>query len=139
MPAQTLPGAQRAAAFSPQDELLSLIRYHKAWKRFSSYASFSMTALSIVSAATASVTAGLQFATVASILAGLATVFTTLEKVLQFRERWDLHRITADDLAQVEWNMQVKGLSSAEAADQVFNIVKRYNDKMSTFRAHTGG
>src|SRR5215470_14231812 len=87
-----------ASRFNQDEELLALIRFHRGWKQFSSYASFIGSALSIVSAATATVVAGLGYAAPAAIVAALATIFTSLEKVLQFRERWDLHRLVESEL-----------------------------------------
>jgi multidrug transporter EmrE-like cation transporter len=123
--------------FSVDLELVALIAYHKGWKKFPSRASFCMTAFSIVAAAAASVTAGLRYSVAAAILAAMATVFTSLEKVLQFRERWDLHRITEDGFQQIRWERALKGLADDAVADRVNAIQRHYDDAMAAFRVRT--
>ena len=131
---ETTADQSAQADFDTQAELAKLIEFHNGWKRFSSYASFAGAALSIVAAATASVVAGLGNAPAAAIIAALATIFTSLEKVLQFRERWDLHRDTEERLDQLRWEVSVGQLPPADLLAQIGQIRTGYSEKMSAFR-----
>jgi hypothetical protein len=124
----------RAPEFDQHRELDALITFHKSWKRFSSFASFIGAALSIVSAASATVVAGLGYSAAAAVVAAFATVFTSLEKVLQFRERWDLHRLMENDFDQLRWEAASNELSNIELAHRVGEIRAKYAERMSSFR-----
>jgi hypothetical protein len=124
--------------FDISAELTKLIAYHRGWKKFSSYASFVGSALSIIAAAAASVVAGLGYAATAAVIAAFATVFTSLEKVLQFRERWDLHRSVEDDLDQLRWERAERNMTAAQVTEKVNEIRNNYTTRMSSFRVLGG-
>jgi hypothetical protein len=126
---------QTQGNFDTLAELNRLIEFHRGWKRFSSYASFLGSASSIIAAATATVVAGLGSASAAAVIAALATIFTSLEKVLQFRERWDLHRETEESLDQLRWEAATGNLSrSADLVAKVSEVRTAYSQRMSAFR-----
>jgi hypothetical protein len=131
-PSEAAPS--RLPNFDQYQELDTIIKFHRAWKKFSSFASFIGAALSIVSAAAATVVAGLGYAEAAAIIAAFATVFTSLEKVLQFRERWDLHRLMENEFDQLRWDVALEGLSDRELAKRVGDIRIKYAERMASFR-----
>jgi hypothetical protein len=114
--------------------MLSLVSIGDGNGYSSSFASFIGSALSIVSAAAATVVAGLGYATAAAVIAAFATVFTSLEKVLQFREQWDLHRLMESELEQLRWEAASSALDDIAIANRVGEIRNKYSERMSSFR-----
>jgi len=56
-------------------------------------------------------------------------------KVLQFRERWDLHRETEESFDQLRWEASTGKFSTpAELVAKIGEVRKSYSEKMSAFR-----
>jgi hypothetical protein len=69
-------------------DLNSRIAFQKKWRQITSFSYFTGATLSVIAAATATVVAGLGYAAAAAVVAAIATIATSLEKVLLFREKW---------------------------------------------------
>jgi hypothetical protein len=73
------------------------IGHHRTWRRIWSFLYFFGASLTVIAGALATVTAGFMDVVdngplVTALLAALATVMASLEKVLKLKEKWDLHR-----------------------------------------------
>ena len=129
------PGGQAAPLqFDPDTELAELISHHHSWKRFSAFASLGGSALNVITAATAPVVAGLGMSAAAAIIATLAIIFASLEKILQFRERWNLHQAMEDQLEQMRWEFAANNMSIAELTERVNEARSNYSERMSALR-----
>jgi hypothetical protein len=111
-------------------ELGKAIAFQQKWRRITSFSYFIGASLSIVSAAAASVIAGLGFSSVAAIVAAAATVLTSLEKVLLFREKWSHHRSVESELEIVRLGYIAKQFDERAAFEKIVKIMQFYNAKM---------
>jgi hypothetical protein len=87
-----------------------------------------------VSAATATVVAGLGYATAAAAVAAFATVFTGPERFFNFASDGDLHRLMESELPQLRWEAASNALDDIAIANRVGEIRNKYSERMSSFR-----
>lgn len=95
-------------------ELNRAIAFQKKWRRVTSLLYFGGASLSVVSAILATLLGGFGNSQAAAIAAAFAAVFTSLEKVLLFREKWSHHRLIEVQLEGlrldlISGNVDVKG------------------------------
>jgi hypothetical protein len=116
------------------------IAFHRRWRRIWSATYFTGSAASVVTAAAATASAG--FITSAGegkvLTAGLAfaaTVFTSLEKVLRTREKWDLHRNSQQALEIVRLNAVADTPESRGLVSQIEAIVQSYGLQLGDLSA----
>ena len=112
------------------------IRRHQFWRGLWSVLYFSGASITVISGALATASAGFmdtlpngQLLTAG--LAGLATVFASLEKVLRLREKWDLHRNAQVSLEMI--SLRAKGglIENAEVVERIEKAVHVYSTELT--------
>ena len=111
-------------------ELQKLIEFQKKWRRITSFSYFAGASLSIVAAAAASVVAGLGHSEAAAVIAAVATVVASLEKVLLFREKWTHHRAVETELELVRLKYQAHEVDEKKALAEIERIVREYSQRL---------
>ena len=111
-------------------ELQSLIRFQQKWRRITSFSYFAGASLSIVAAAAASVVAGLGYSAAAAILAAIAAVVASLEKVLLFRDKWAHHRAVETELDLVRLKYESHEIDKKTTVAEIERIVRDYSQRL---------
>lgn len=109
-----------------EQQLNAAIAFHRKWRRITSFSYFAGASLSVVSATTATVVAGFGYASAASIVAALATIFTSLEKLLLFRGKWTHHRAAEAQLGMVCLRYMAGQIDDKATVDQIERITHLY-------------
>jgi hypothetical protein len=108
---------------------------HRKWRWRWSLLYFGTAALTIISGAATTVAAGLLEPESAKRytlwLAALTTVLASLEKVLRFREKWDLHRGIQVALEMTDLRRSAGLLKDEEAIERLERIARNYDAKLS--------
>jgi hypothetical protein len=134
------PTRTRSHAVSHQESRLEgwlshEIKRHRKWRRRWSFLYFGTAALTIISGAATTVAAGLLEPESAKRytlwLAALTTVLASLEKVLRFREKWDLHRGIQVALEMTDLRRSAGLLKDEEAIDRLERIARSYDAKLA--------
>jgi hypothetical protein len=111
-------------------ELDRQIAFNRKWRRITSISYFTGASLSIISTVTASVVAGFGHAPEAAIVAAAATVFTSLDKVLLFREKWSHHRTVESELEIVRLGFVTRQWDDKGVFERITTILRHYAGKM---------
>jgi Protein of unknown function (DUF4231) len=111
-------------------ELDEQIDFQRRWRRITSFSYFTGASLSVIAAAAATVVAGLGYAAAAAVVAALATIATSLEKVLLFREKWTHHRAIETDLELLRLRYRAHKVDEEHAISEFERIVRRYGSNM---------
>jgi len=111
------------------------IARHRTWRRRWSFLYFGTAAATIIAGAATTVAAGLlepEDAKRYTIwLAALTTVLASLEKVLRFREKWDLHRGIQVALEMTDLRRSAGILEEEEAINSLERIARSYDSKLA--------
>jgi hypothetical protein len=119
-------------------ELNKRIEFQQKWRRITSFSYFTGASMSVIAAATATVVAGLGYAAAAAVVAAVATIVTSLEKILLFREKWGHHRAIETDLELLRLRYETGKVDTDGAISEIEKIVRRYGAKLPT-AVTTGG
>lgn len=108
---------------------------HRKWRSRWSFLYFGTAALTIIAGAATTVAAGLlepeQARRYTIWLAALTTVLASLEKVLRFREKWDLHRGIQVALEMTELRRSAGLLDDEKSIEHLERIARSYDAKLS--------
>ena len=115
------------------------IRHHRRWRGSWSILYFSFAAATIVAGAATTAVAGLYDGVTATklttSLAALTTILASLEKVLKFREKWDLHRNIQVAFEMIELRAKNGLLAVADVIDQIDSAAHMYSSQLSDLSA----
>lgn len=111
------------------------IERHRTWRRRWSFLYFGTAAATIIAGAATTVAAGILEPETAQrytiFLAALTTVLASLEKVLRFREKWDLHRGIQVALEMTDLRRAAGLLKEEDAIDALERIARSYDAKLA--------
>jgi len=107
-------------------ELSNAIERQNRWRRIMSFGYFTSTGAAIFASAAATVTAGLDYADYAAVLAGLTTVLYGLEKGLLLREKWAHHLRTSAQLEALRLNYVYGDIDTAKVSKMMGEIGNEY-------------
>jgi hypothetical protein len=107
-------------------ELESAVGFQRKWRQITSWSYFLLATFSVMFAAAATVVAGLGYSAAAAICAAITTVVTSLEKVLQFREKWVHHRACETQLDMVRLRLRVGRIDEGTALSEIERIMTTY-------------
>lgn len=111
------------------------ITRHRKWRQRWSFLYFGTAAMTIIAGAATTVAAGLLEPEAAKRytiwLAALTTVLASLEKVLRFREKWDLHRGIQVALEMADLRRTAGLLKDEDAINTLERIARSYDAKLS--------
>jgi hypothetical protein len=128
------PAAPKPVEAAVADDLLSELKrridFQRKWRQITSFSYFMGASLSVVAAAAATVVAGLGYAAAAAIVAAVATIATSLEKILLFREKWAHHRATETELELLRLRYQAGKIDADGAISEIERIVRRYGSQL---------
>jgi hypothetical protein len=117
------------------NDLSNRIDFHRKWKRIWSATYFSGASASIVCAAVASASAGFitdtgegKFITAGFALA--TTILTSLEKVLNLREKWDLHRNSMQSLDLIRLEFLAESDEHVGVVEQIAAVEQAYSARL---------
>jgi hypothetical protein len=117
------------------------IKRHRRWRRRWSFLYFGNASLTIIAGAATTVAAGLLEPEAAKRytiwLAALTTVLASLEKVLRFREKWDLHRGIQVALEMTELRRSAGLLNDEKAIESLQRIARSYDARLSQLSSPT--
>lgn len=128
----------------PKDAIIAdldqRIEFHRRWRRIWSFAYFTGAAATVVSAALATASAGFITDTgegkmLTAGLAFAATIFTSLEKVLKLREKWDLHRNSQQAFEIVRLKFLADTPEAKALVGQMEAIVQSYSLQLGELNA----
>jgi hypothetical protein len=108
-------------------ELDALIGFQRRWRRITSISYFAGASLGIIAAAAASVVAGFGEAAAAAVIAAIATVIASLEKVLLFRDKWTHHRGVETELELVRLKYRAGEINEKKALAEIERIARDYS------------
>lgn len=111
-------------------ELDDSIAFQRRWRRLTSIFYFLGASMSILSTIVATVVAGLGLSDVAAVAAGIATAFTSLEKVLLFREKWTHHRKVEVQLNMIRLDALAGVLDEKQLSQKLKEILVHYDSSM---------
>jgi Protein of unknown function (DUF4231) len=111
-------------------ELRRLIEFQRKWRRITSLSYFAGASLSIIAAAAASVVAGFGEAGAAAIIAAVAAIVASLEKVLLFRDKWTHHRAVETELELVRLKYDEGELGKEKTVAEIERIIREYSQKL---------
>ncbi len=80
----------------------------------------------IISTTSATICAALNYSTQAAILAGIATVFISVEKSMMFREKWRLHLTMYTQLRNLQRSVLMKAIDDEAALTRMQSILEEY-------------
>jgi len=111
------------------------IKHHAKWRSTWSFLYFFFAATTIVAGAATTAVAGLLDGPGATLwttlLAALTTIMASLEKVLKFREKWDLHRNIQVAFEMI--NMRAKNgmIALDKVVDGIDAVAQMYSSQLS--------
>jgi len=111
-------------------ELDRAIAFQKKWRRVTSFSYFAGASLSVISAILATLLGGFGDSHGAAIAAAFAAAFTSLEKVLLFREKWSHHRLIEVELEGVRLGLISETLDDKGAAQKMKDLLTAYASRM---------
>ncbi len=113
------------------------IRRHAVWRTRWSFLYFFFAATTIVAGAATTAVAGLASGKQVDVtmwttaLAAITTIFASLEKVLKFREKWDLHRTMQVTLEMIRLRASNGLLDVADLLDRLDATAQNYSSQLS--------
>lgn len=113
---------------------------HRTWRRIWSITYSTSVAITIIAGAAATASAGLtqdyeHGALLTALLAGAATVFASLEKVLRLREKWDLHRNIQVALEMVYLNVSSGLIDARKTLELIEKTAQMYSMQLAELNA----
>ena len=117
------------------------IGHHGRWRSVWSVLYFTFAATTVVAGAATTAVAGFvdgeAATTWATGLAALTTILASLEKVLKFREKWDLHRNIQAALEMVQMRAENALIDKKQAIDRIEAIAQMYSNQLTDLTATT--
>jgi len=107
-------------------ELNRAIAFQKRWRRITSFSYFAGASLSVVSAILATLLGGFGDSQGAAI----AAAFTSLEKVLLFREKWSRHRSIEVALEGVRLDLLARNINEKGMAQRMKELLTTYSARL---------
>jgi hypothetical protein len=111
-------------------ELNRAIAFQKRWRRITSFSYFAGASLSVVSAILATLLGGFGDSQGAAIAAAFAAGFTSLEKVLLFREKWSHHRSIEVALEGVRLDVLARNIDEKGMAQRMKELLTTYSARL---------
>lgn len=108
------------------EELDKEIAHQNLWRKIMSITYFVISGAAIIFSGTATIFAGLQQATYAAWLAGIATVLFGLEKSMLFREKWMHHLTTVSQLTALRLSYLYGQLNQQEVSERMGQLLTEY-------------
>lgn len=116
------------------DWLNQEIERHRLWRKIWSALYFTTAAMTIVMGALTTVTAGMMDENggqYVMFLAAITTILASLEKVLNLREKWDLHRNTQVTLEMIRIRSVSGLLENKELIDRIEKTAHFYSNQLA--------
>lgn len=111
-------------------ELERKIAFQRKWRRITSLSYFTGASLSVIATVAATVVAGRGDAQSAAFVAAAAAIFTSLEKVLLFREKWSHHRAVELELEFIRLSLLAHQIDENKAIEQMKQVITFYTRRM---------
>jgi len=108
------------------------IKFHGRWRSIWSWTYFTGSSAAVISAALATASAGFISDTGEGkmITAGLTLatmIFTSLEKILKMREKWDLHRNSQQGFEMVRLRLLADTPEAQAIVDEIEKVTQSYS------------
>lgn len=112
------------------------IRRHTWWRRLWSAFYISAASITVICGALATASAGLMKSLdngplITAVLAGLTTISASLEKALNLREKWELHRNAQTALEMINLRASAQLIDTKEMIELVEKTAHSYSNQLA--------
>ncbi len=116
---------------------------HQTWRRVWSVCYSGGASITVIAGALTTASAGFMDTLdngqmVTATLAGLTTIFASLEKVLKLREKWDLHRNVQVALEMINLRATAGIIDSGQTVDLIEKTAHTYSLQLADLNAAGG-